>query len=308
MPRLPTLGELPPSALPWDAVLLDYGVRLLVLGVAAWWASRWLARPMHRLAATAEVLPAALARGEAPTLLDEHQGTHEVRRTAAVFNRMAQEAAAQFELRGLITAAISHDLRTPLTRLRLRLERPTPEALARGVADIHEMNALIDTALYAFAPPSEADAPPLDAGALVQALVDDLVDGGAAADCQIEIAGGAPIVRAEPLLLRRAVSNLLGNALRYGQVAQARVRRAGAEVVIEVLDQGPGIAAEALQRVRQPYVRLEPSRHRASGGAGLGLFIADEAARRLGGRLSLANRPTGGLAATLSLPAYTAGP
>jgi len=305
-PGPPTLGELPPADLPLNAQLLDYGVRLVVLALAAWWGSRWLARPVAELAAAADALPGALARGQAPAPLDETRGSHEVRTAAAVFNRMAHEATAQFQARGLLTAAISHDLRTPLTRLRLRLEQPTPEAVAACVADIQEMNALIDTTLEAFGPVPEASLAPLDAGALVQALIDDLADTGAAAD--FAATGGPAIVRAEPLLLRRAVGNLLGNALRYGRVAHARVHAEPGRVVITVLDEGPGIAPEHLARVRQPYVRLEASRHRGSGGTGLGLFIADEAAQRLGGRLALANRLEGGLAATLTLPAYTAAP
>lgn len=318
-PPLPTFGSLPPTpglggppanapggppgeGLPLPVLLLDYGVRLVVIAAAAWWGSRWLARPMARLVAASEALGPALARGKAMAPLDEHQGTREVRTAAGVFNRMAAQIRQQFQARGLMIAAISHDLRTPLTRMRLRLETAAIDdpLRQRCVADLQEMNALIDTVLDVF---RGADGPATalqrtDISSLVQALVDDRAELGAAVSMQ----GEGVLALVDPSALRRVLGNLIDNALRYAGSAEVGVTRDGAQVLVSVEDRGPGIPTAQLEAVLQPFVRLEPSRHPASGGTGLGLFIARELTQRMGGALQLENRPGGGLRAVVILP------
>lgn len=292
--RLPTFPSLPP-ALTLSGSLIDYGVRLLVIALAAWWGSRWLARPVRRLVAAAQGLTPALAQGRPAPTLAQDEGTREVREAAAVFNRMAAELSRQFEERGLMIAAISHDLRTPLTRLRLRLETGEVEAGVRErcVEDIREMGRLVESSIDLFRP---ADALPLqrvDLAALAQSAVDDLAEAGAA----VRFEGPAAVVHADPVALRRVLDNLVGNALRYAGGARVRVDLSAGVTRLLVEDDGPGIPEAELARVLQPFRRLESSRNRATGGSGLGLYIAQQLARRQGAALCLSNRPEGGLRA-----------
>ena len=305
-PSLPPTPGLAPRGAPMltgGALLLDYGIRFVVIALAAWWGSSWLARPMSRLVSAAESLGPSLARGEVPPALDEQRGTAEVRRAAVVFNSMAAQIRQLFEARGLMIAAISHDLRTPLTRLRMRLETAVADRAQRRrfAADVEEMNTLIDAVLEVFRPlqPGAAPAQRVDLKALLQALLDDQAEQGS----DVRLQADAVVLATQPLLLKRIVANLVGNALRYGGSAEVTLRRAGAEVVLGVDDTGPGIPPEQLEAVMQPFVRLEGSRNRATGGTGLGLFIARELAARLGGTLMLRNRVGGGLHAELRLPA-----
>jgi signal transduction histidine kinase len=291
-----------PHDLPTPVLLLDYGVRLLVIALAAWVGSRWLAAPTRRLVQASAALSETVGSAAELPELDEHSGTQELREAARVFNRMARELKRQFSERGLMVAAISHDLRTPLTRLRMRLETmEAPEALrARSVADIREMNSLIDTVLELFRGQGHAEpAQDTDVGALVQAQVDDLLEQGQ----QLRFDGESVIARAQPLALRRVLANLLGNALRYGERAEVSVGRDAQQVWVRIEDAGPGIPAEHLEAVFQPFYRLEGSRNRDTGGLGLGLYIARDLMRRQGGSLVLSNRAEGGLRAEIRLPA-----
>jgi protein-histidine pros-kinase len=251
----------------------------------------------------AEALGPALAAGAQPKPLDEHLGTREVQATAAVFNRMSRQIQELFRGRGLMIAAISHDLRTPLTLMRLRVETAQMDDTQRQrcVGDLKEMNALIDTVLEVFKA-HEGPPPPLqrtDIAALAQALVDDRVELGAT----LSMCGSAPPVLADPAGLRRVLGNLLDNAQRYAGPATVTVGQAGASVWLTVDDRGPGIPPEQLAQVLQPFVRVEGSRHPASGGTGLGLFIAAQLVQRMGGHLSLQNRPGGGLSVQVRLGA-----
>lgn len=288
--------------LPLSVLLLDYGVRLLVIALAAWWGSRWLARPMRELVQASEQLAGTLEGPVRPQALDEQLGTREVREAARVFNGMARRLRRQFSERGLMVAAISHDLRTPLTRLRMRLE--TLDAPAdqreRAAADIREMNALIDQTLSLFRGTGDEALQDTDVAALMQALADDLAEQGRPVQAGIE---GPAVARVLPQALRRALDNLLGNALRYGAgpVRLSLVHEPGA-LLLRVDDAGPGIPAEQLDAVFQPFFRLEASRNRETGGSGLGLYIARDLVQRMGGSLRLINRPEGGLRAELRLP------
>jgi signal transduction histidine kinase len=286
------------------ALWLDYALRFAAIGVAAWFGARWLSAPMRRLAGAAEGLGDALGQGRPLVELDERRGTLEVRQTAQVFNAMAQRLHAQFDAQTLLMAAISHDLRTPLARLRMRLEtmeaQAQPQTL-RCVADVHEMDTLIGSVLETLrVSHSRAERERVDLGALVQSLVDDLAEAGLPVRSAGEPAGA--VVLAQPAALKRVLDNLIGNALRYGGSARVTVGVKTGEVDVSIDDNGPGIAPEQLDAVFQPFFRIESSRNRDTGGAGLGLYIARDLAQREGGRLTLANRVEGGLRARLVMP------
>jgi len=288
--------------LPWHVLALDLGVRMLLIALAAWLGSRWLARPVARLVRGAHRLGDAVSQGRPAPQIDEQRGTREVREAAQVFNRMARQLKAQFDARGLMISAISHDLRTPLTRMRMRLETAdaAPALRERCAADIREMDALIDSVLQLFR--GQHAQPTLqrtDVAALVQSMVDDLAETGA------DVRADAPspaVVPADPPSLRRVLDNLIGNGLRYGRRVRVGVHTAADAVRVQVDDDGPGIPADQLESVFEPFVRVEGSRSREHGGTGLGLFIARELTRRQGGELTLSNRPEGGLRAELRLP------
>lgn len=294
-------GDLPARAL-W----LDYMLRALLIGVGAAIGARWLSVPMQRLAQASTTLSKGLAEGRAPPALDDTRGTVEVRDSARAFNRMAQALKHQFDQRSLHMAAVSHDLRTPLTRLRLRLEQLPSDAARAAGADIRAMDELIDASLAVVREQSTGAEPALlDLGALLQSLTDDLTEQGL--PVVLDGDGGTALavrVRAHPASLRRVMDNLVGNALRHGGVARLGCRWVDGWAEVTVDDDGPGIPPEQLERVFQPWVRL-PEGTGASGsgsGSGLGLAIARDLTQREGGTLTLSNRPEGGLRASLRLP------
>jgi len=285
--------------LPAHMLVLDYGVRLLIIGAAAWVGARWLSRPVRHLVGAASTLGTSLGGPEAPRL-DETRGTAEVREAAQVFNRMASELHEQFRSRGLLMASLSHDLRTPLTRMRMRLETVAQEPLAqRCVADIREMNDLIETALEVFRnADAQEPAQHTDLLALVQSLADDLIEQGQ----PVTLAGSSLVARIQPVATRRIVSNLLGNALRYGVRADVSVRAQGSWACVTIDDLGPGIPEAQLKDVFRPFYRVDTSRSRGTGGTGLGLYIVRDFTWRQGGHITLSNRAGGGLRAELRLP------
>lgn len=287
-------------ALPRGALWADYALRMIVIALGAALGARWLASPMRRLSRAAGELSRGFGRGKAAPVLDVTRGTREVREAAQVFNGMATRLQEQFDARGLHMAALSHDLRTPLTRLRLRLEQ-LPDAAAQSAAnDVREMDEMIDMTLAVLREQRDAQpSAPVDMASLLQAVADDLAEQGH----DVVLAGdaGAMRARAHPAAVRRVVGNLVGNALRYGERARIGLARSGNMVEVTVDDDGPGIPADRLEQVFEPWVRLTGTHERA--GHGLGLAIARDLAERDGGRLTLANRPAGGLRATLHLPA-----
>ena len=290
------------GGLPASALWLDYAVRFVAIGVAAWFGARWLSAPMRRLADASAGLSNALVDGRPTPVLDARRGTLEVRQTAQVFNAMAQRLRTQFDAQSLLMAAISHDLRTPLARLRMRLETLDEQPQAqRCVADVHEMDALIGSVLEMMREThARGERERVDLAALVLSLIDDLAEQGQ----PVRLAGDAPpaVVLAQTAALKRVLGNLIGNALRYGGSATVTVSSSPREVQVSIDDEGPGIAPEQLDAVFEPFYRVESSRSRATGGTGLGLYIARDLTQRHGGRLTLANRREGGLRATLVMP------
>lgn len=275
--------------------LISLGVAGLVLTICAILIARGIAGPMRNLAAAAE----ALGRGEAVRPLPE-VGARDIRHTAAAFNRMRERLQRFIEDRTRLLAAIGHDLRTPITTLRLRAEFVADdENRERMLATLDELRAMTEATLT-FAREDAAEEPTrtVDIGALVESLCEDLSE----LDLDVTVVQSAPVVyRCRPDALKRAVRNLVENAVRYGERARVSVRTRPEAVDILVEDDGPGIPAEAMETVFAPFFRLETSRNRETGGVGLGLSIARNVARHHGGDIHFANIGTG-LLAVLSLP------
>jgi len=280
----------------WHAgFVLDVAVRVAALLGAAWIGARWLSEPMDRLARAARELGAG---GQATPVPES--GPDECREAARVFNHMQRQIRNQLDERNRFVAAVSHDLRTPLTRLRLRAEGlADAEQRRRFSRDIADMDAMVRSTLDYLVGTAAPEAwAPVDVAALLQSLADDEAELGHA----VPVLGHAAPLRAQPMALRRAVANLVENALRYGGSAEITMVDAPDVLRIEVRDHGPGLPPAELARVLEPFYRAEASRHRDHGGVGLGLSIARDIARRHGGQLVLANAPLGGLRATLQLP------
>lgn len=287
-----------PEGLPPLGLVLDIGVRLGALLLAAWVGARWLAAPMRRLAHGAAELGQDVRRPPLP-----EEGTLECREATRVINQLQRNIQTQLAECDQFVAAVSHDLRTPLTRLALRAEYlDDAQQRQRFAKDIGEMDDMIRATLDYLrgAAPDEAWVR-LDMAALVESLVCDFQDGGMA----VAFAEGgcaAPPVRAQAAALRRCLGNLLENAVRYGERATVAVIAMPGEVHVTVRDQGPGLPAAEWAKVTQPFYRVEGSRNRSSGGVGLGLSIAQDIATRHQGRLRIANATAGGLQVTLVLP------
>jgi len=298
----PPADDTGPDGPPQHSLWLDYAARILVIGLAAWFGARWLSAPMRRLAAASQALGESLSQSQPAPRLDDGRGTAEVRQAARVFNGMAERLRQQFDTRSLYMAALSHDLRTPMTRMRMRLEQRADDALMqRCIADLHEMDGMIDAVLDALRDERAPEAGQrVDVHAVVQSLVDDLAELSQAAS----VSGTAAVTRTAPTALRRIVSNLVGNALRYAGSAEVKVTREAQQVLVQVDDNGPGIPPDQLEVVMLPFHRLEVSRNRGTGGIGLGLYIARELSERHGMQLKLSNRPEGGLRAELALPLH----
>ncbi|MDI9857060.1 ATP-binding protein [Comamonas sp. 17RB] len=289
---------LPPQKEPqrslW-AFVLDVGFRLSALLIATWFGARWLATPMRRLAAAARELGGNINRPPLP-----ETGTVECREASRVFNQMQDRIRQQLQDRDRLVAAVSHDLRTPLTRLRLRAELLDDQRTnLEFQRDIAEMDAMIQDTLDYLR--GQAQATPM-VRVQVQALLESVVDDHELTGVHIPLRGTAGIIQAQIGPLRRCVDNLIANALRYGGGAEVLLEESPRGVRITVRDHGPGMPDAALRQVMQPFVRLEASRHRHHGGVGLGLSIARDIALRHHGELRLHNAHDGGLCAVLELP------
>jgi signal transduction histidine kinase len=276
--------------------LAGFLASLALLAPLVWLIARRTTAPIRVFAAAAERLG---ADPEAPPL--EMHGPAEVRTAVAAFNEMQAGLRRYVRGRTELVAAIAHDLRTPLTRLRFRAEQAEPAVRDRMAEDIEQMDAMIAQVL-AFVRGEAVREPRavLDLSTLVGSICHDLVEVGATATCS---APERVMVEAEPLNLRRAVTNLIENAVKFGGRASVTVRREGAQAVVEIDDEGPGLPDDELDRVFEPFHRVERSRSRETGGAGLGLALARTVARAHGGTITLANRERRGLRARLALPA-----
>ncbi len=287
------VGE--PFAWPWR-LLLTLAVLLLSVIALTLLAVRWLTRPLAVLATAADGLGQDMRR---PPLVEE--GPTEVRRAARAFNRMQGRLNAYITERERMLAAVSHDLRTPITRLRLRAELiEDAELRAKIDKDLAEMETMTGAALD-FLRGAAVDEPmqPVDVLALLESIQADMEEAGQRVHVHGEPRAPYP---ARPLALKRLLTNLIDNAVKYGAVADINVEDTDEALRITIADEGPGIPAAELEQVFEPFHRLETSRSRVTGGVGLGLSVARDIARAHGGELVLRNRAGGGLEAIVTLP------
>jgi signal transduction histidine kinase len=276
--------------------LLAAQIAVLALCGAA--AVRLAIKPLRRLADAADRLGADPAAAPLP-----EDGPREVASAARAFNAMQARIAEHLRERAHILAAVTHDLQTPLTRMRLRSELlPDGEARDKLLADIDEMRGLVAEGLHyaASAHAAEEAAQPVDVIALLDGLICDGQDAGQ--QISFDAPASLPPMTTRPRALRRIVGNLVDNAVKFAGAAEVVVTPGDRVLYIAVRDRGPGIPAGQLQAALQPFVRLETSRNRDSGGTGLGLAIAQRLAQALGATLELKPREGGGLEACLQLP------
>lgn len=291
--RLPWWGG--EAALVWrlaGQTLILYAAMLLPL----LWVARRIAAPLRDLTAAAERF--SPADGAEPVA---ERGPPDVTALIAAFNRLRARVTAMLDEKDRMLGAIGHDLRTPLAALRVRLEAIGDEPDRHRAAElVEEMDRTLDDilSLARLGRPGEA-ATEVDLAALADAVVEDFRDLG---EDVTFIDHPRLALRLRPTMVRRAVRNLVENAVKYAGAAEVRVADQGHAAQIVVADRGPGIPPDRLDAVLEPFTRLEASRNRDTGGIGLGLALARAVAREAGGDLRLANRQGGGLEATLTLP------
>jgi signal transduction histidine kinase len=287
--RLPGGAPLPRS------LLLNLVLLVLLLVAVLYLVARGITRPLSDLARAAD----SIGRDVRPAQLEE-RGARELVNAARAFNTMQDRLRRYLDSRSRVLAAMSHDLKTPLTRLRLQVEALDNPAMQERIGrELDEMESMVHEALSLFRglddgePPSAVD---------VEALLAKLRGEFAGMGEQVTVTGRAqqPYV-GKPQALKRCLTNLIANAIKFGGRADVSVED-GAQLVIRVRDAGPGIPPEELERVFEPFYRLESSRNRDSGGTGLGLSIARDIAQAHGGSLTLHNAAGGGLEAVLTLP------
>ncbi|WP_374536319.1 ATP-binding protein [Chitinimonas taiwanensis] len=265
-------------------------VLLLSIGVV-----RWLTRPFETISSAAE----AFGEGVTPEPLPE-AGSREFVQTARAFNAMQARIQRYIDDRERLFASISHDLRTPITRLKLRTELLDDETTrAEFHEDLDELDVMVKGALQSV---KDSDIHENRTALRLDQLVERLAQDAKLAGKEVRWAGPALTVRAKPLALKRALSNLLENALHYGERAEILLSEHAGQVELSLRDHGPGVPEEAFDSLFQPYVRLEHGRLQRQEGMGLGLGIARHIIHAHGGELQLANHPDGGLLVTVRLP------
>jgi signal transduction histidine kinase len=281
---------------PWEQRLfLVLAIAAVAVSPLAWWFARRLAAPIAALAGGAERL------GRDPTAPPlAIRGSAEVTLAVNAFNDMQQRLRQYVQDRTEMIGAIAHDLRTPLTRLRFRIESAPEETRAKLAADLDQMEAMISATL-AFV--RDASRPrehvKLEISSLVESIMDEAAETGADS---VTLASDRAVVDGDPVALRRLITNLVDNALKFGSAARGRVFTEGGMAVVEIEDNGPGIAEDQIERAFEPFHRLETSRNRDTGGIGLGLAVVRAIARGHGGDVLLKSRREGGLLAQVRLP------
>lgn len=265
--------------------------------VFAWWASSWITAPLSDFARAAERLGRDV---NAPPLAED--GPEEVRTAARAFNQMQRRVRSFVDDRLRMLAAISHDLRGPITRLRLRTEQMAlpAETHSRIFSDLDEMAAMVDASL-AFARDEATDeaSQRIDLATLLATVCNDAADAGHRAEFAFE---ERLVLEGRPRALKRLFANLVDNAVRYGGRASVGASADAHKVHVTVDDDGPGIAESEMENVFKPFFRIERSRNKRTGGIGLGLATARTIARAHGGDIVLENRVGGGLRAVVVLP------
>lgn len=297
---LPPRGPMPPLHGDFLAYLALF---IVSIGVLAFLVARMTLRPLKQLAQAADDLGRDINH---PPLTQ--QGSSEIRQATGAFNAMQARIRQHIGQRTQMLAAITHDLQTPLTRLRLRLEKVADAELRdKLIGDLSAMQAMVREGLdLARSMDSTEGLRQLDLDSLLDSVCTDAADAGQ--DVRLQGQAGLAVM-ARPATLRRCLVNLIDNAVKYGHSAQVTVERSaehGDSACIRIRDTGPGIAPDQLDKVFEPFYRIDTSRSRDTGGTGLGLTIARNIAEQHGGSLTLANRPQGGLEATLILPGKSA--
>ncbi|WP_202624057.1 sensor histidine kinase [Steroidobacter agaridevorans] len=299
----PLTIEVTPSVMPiakWLPTVL--GAQVVLLLACAWIAVRLVTRPLADLARAAE----SISPSGGGQYLKEG-GPTEVAHAAAAFNAMQDRIARYLRERMQILASISHDLQTPITRMSLRAEAlQDSNERSKLLEDLGEMQHLVREGVAYARSSHGATEPPVnvDLNAFLDSLVYDYQDMGK----QVTLTGKVDEpVNTRPHALRRVIGNLLDNAIKYAGAGEIEIRRTEGGIAIGVLDRGPGIPEDQLEAALQPFYRLERSRSRETGGAGLGLAIAQQLAIAIGATLELSNRVGGGLQAMLLLPAKLPG-
>ena len=297
---LPPRGPMPPLHGDFLAYLALF---IVSIGILAYLVARMTLRPLKQLAQAADDLGRDINH---PPLTE--QGGSEIRQATSAFNAMQARIRQHIGQRTQMLAAITHDLQTPLTRLRLRLEKVSDAELRdKLIGDLSAMQAMVREGLdLARSMDSTEALRQLDLDSLLDSVCTDAADAGQ----NVTLQGHTGMsVMARPATLRRCLVNLIDNAVKYGQRAQVTVERSaehGDHACIRIRDAGPGIAPDQLDKVFEPFYRIDTSRSRDTGGTGLGLTIAHNIAEQHGGSLTLANHPQGGLVATLILPGKSA--
>ncbi|EQB3643332.1 ATP-binding protein [Raoultella ornithinolytica] len=289
-PRLPAIARWLP------AVLI---VQFLLLLACAWYAVRQVVRPMTRFTRAIDALQPA---NSAPGMMAE-QGPVEVQHAARAFNAMQTRIRDHLQERARILAAISHDLQTPITRMKLRLEMTdAPELRDKLLQDLDNMSRLVreGIAFARSAQPLEEKRQRLDLNAFLDSIALDYADVGR--PVAFIPAEEGRVVLTQPQALRRIMTNLIDNGLKFAERVDIRLSYAmNGDPIIQVMDNGPGIPEASLEEVLQPFFRLENSRNRETGGTGLGLAIAAQLTSQMPGTLRLGNRPEWGLEAIIRL-------
>ncbi len=298
------LAVLPPRA---AAVNDDTDYRAVIvlfffsIAGLAYLVARMTTRPLKRLAVAAQELGNDINR---PPL--DVSGASEIRQASTAFNAMQARIRQYIFQRTQMLAAITHDLQTPLTRMRLRLEKVADADLQeRLIGDLSAMQAMVREGLeLARSMDTTETMQMLDLDSLLDSVCDDAADASQA----VTLSGRSGMaILGRPLDLRRCLGNLIDNAVKYGREAGVTVDRVNGAARIRVRDSGPGIPPAEQARVFDPFYRVETSRSRESGGTGLGLTIARNIAEQHGGSIALSNHPEGGLEVTLMLPEYYPG-
>ena len=275
--------------------LLSMAIMAIVIFAVSFWAVRRVTAPLAAVSAAAERFGNDLNAQPMP-----ETGTIETRQASRAFNTMQSRLRSLIDNRTRMLAAISHDLRTPLTLLRLRAENvENPQERDKMLASIAEMDSMIgETLQFARDEANTETRRPTDVAALVQSIVDDMADAG----MPVKMEPAEPIVYdCRPDALKRAIRNLLDNAVKYGKAANVAIQSTPKKINIIIDDEGNGIPEDELSRVFDPFYRVEESRNRETGGVGLGLAITQSIVQAHHGEIILSNRPTGGLRAQLEL-------
>ncbi len=289
----------PPPPSPAPAILIAALFGTILTGAAAAWLAGRVSRPLSALAYAAD----EVARGRiAPRLPDT--GPEDIRHAAKAFNEMSDRVTRTLESHRQLLSAVGHDLRTPLAAMRITAEFVGDEEVRdRLTRNLDELQSMTEAVLSAARSGPGEEKRRVDLAALIESVCDDLIELNQPVTVNIE--GSAPL-NCRPNEIRRATRNLIENAVRYGGCARVSLAREGNSFVFNVDDDGPGIPANRLEEVFEPFVRLEESRNNATGGSGLGLTLARAIAREHGGDVVLTNRIAEGqiigLRASLRLP------